>query len=180
VGRDHNAYADPVDHACREHARDQGISQRSTLKEKKKELVMPMLSKRRLYILGSISLSLAASLLTVRWAITNAIAAPAPVVVKMLDTPASFEPKTLTVSPGTTVEWQNVGNSVHHATDNPETAINGADVASPDGAPFDSGFMRPGEAFTHTFTKPGVYKYACVVHEASGMIGEVIVKSPHG
>ena len=136
---------------------------------------MPMLSKRRWYVLGSISLSLAASLATVQWAITNAIAAQ-PIVIKMLDTPASFEPKTVTVSPGTTVEWQNVGNSVHHATDNPEMAINGADVASPDGAPFDSGFMRPGEAFTHTFTKPGVYKYACVVHEASGMIGEVIVK----
>ena len=104
-------------------------------------------------------------------------AVPPTVVVKMLDMPPSFDPKIVTIAVGATVEWRNVGNSVHHATDDHEMAISGGDVASPNGAAvFDSGFMRPGETFTHTFTKPGVYKYVCVAHEASGMTGEIVVK----
>ena len=104
-------------------------------------------------------------------------AAPETVKIKMRDMPPSFDPKTVTIGVGTTVEWRNVGNSVHHATDDHEMAISGGDVASPGGAAiFDSGFLRPGETFTHTFTKVGVYKYVCLAHEASGMAGEVVVK----
>jgi plastocyanin len=103
-------------------------------------------------------------------------AAQPPIIVKMLDMPPSFQPQSVTIKVGDTVEWQNVGNAVHHATDDHEMAIAGSDVASPKGASiFDSGFMRPGESFTHTFTQPGIYKYVCVAHEASGMTGEIIV-----
>ena len=103
------------------------------------------------------------------------------VVVKMRDMPPSFDPSKVTIKVGDTVKWENTGNSVHHATDDHEMAIKGDDVATPTGAPaFDSGFMRPGETFTHTFTKPGTYKYVCVAHEASGMIGEVVVKAQSG
>ena len=105
----------------------------------------------------------------------------AAVVVKMRDMPPSFDPQIVTINVGDTVKWENTGNSVHHATDDHEMAIKSDDVQTPTGAPvFDSGFMRPGETFTHTFTNPGVYKYVCVAHEASGMIGEVIVKSRNG
>ncbi len=103
------------------------------------------------------------------------------VVIKMIDMPPSFEPAEVTVKVGDTVKWENVGNSVHHATDDHDMAIKGDDVKSPSGtAAFDSGFMRPGETFTHTFTTPGVYRYVCVAHETSGMIGEVIVKPKQG
>jgi len=34
---------------------------------------------------------------------------------------------------------------------------------------------NPGETFTHIFTVPGEYKYTCVVHEAKGMIGTIVV-----
>jgi plastocyanin len=129
-----------------------------------------------LRIFGAFALLLAIAVIASQWQGTRAGASQT-VIVKMLDTPPSFDAKTLTVSVGTTVEWQNVGNTVHHATDDRQTAINGNDVASPQGAPvFDSGFLRPGETFTHTFTKPGVYKYVCAVHETSGMIGEVVVR----
>jgi len=103
------------------------------------------------------------------------------VVIKMVDMPPSFEPAEVTVNVGDTVEWENVGNSVHHATDDHEMAIKGNDVESPVGTvAFDSGFMRPGETFTHTFSTPGVYRYVCVAHETSGMVGKVIVKARKG
>jgi plastocyanin len=91
--------------------------------------------------------------------------------------PPTFQPSQVTIKPGQTVEWQNVGNEVHHATSDPSLAIKSTEVTNPPGVePFDSGFLRPGETFAHTFLKPGVYKYTCVVHEAKGMTGEVVVK----
>lgn len=107
----------------------------------------------------------------------NARANEPAIVVKMLDIPASFEPAVITIDAGQAIRWENVGLSVHHAGSNPSTAIKGDDVANPDGAkPFDSGFLKPGESFTYTFTTPGVYKYVCAAHETSGMLGEVIVR----
>lgn len=104
-------------------------------------------------------------------------ASQATVVIKMVDMPPMFEPTEVTIKPGESVEWENVGNEVHHATSDPSLAIKSNEVANPPGTePFDSGFLRPGETFTHTFAIAGVYKYACVVHEAKGMIGEVVVK----
>jgi plastocyanin len=100
-----------------------------------------------------------------------------PVLVKMIDMPPSFEPTQVTIKAGESVEWQNTGNEVHHATNDPALAIKRPEVTNPPGVqPFDSGFLRPGETFTHTFLKPGIYKYTCVVHEMKGMTGEVIVK----
>ena len=100
-----------------------------------------------------------------------------PIVIKMIDMPPAFEPAQVTISAGESVEWMNVGNEVHHATSDPSLAIKKTEVTNPAGAaPFDSGFLRPGETFTHSFPKPGVYKYACVVHEVKGMVGEIVVK----
>jgi plastocyanin len=103
--------------------------------------------------------------------------APAMVVIKMLDMPPSFEPAQVTIHVGDTIKWENVGNSVHHATDDFAAAIKSDDVARPAGAkPFDSGFIPPGTNFTQTFTIPGTYKYVCAAHETSGMSGEVVVR----
>jgi plastocyanin len=99
------------------------------------------------------------------------------VVIKMLDVPASFEPAEVTIGVGDTIRWENVGVSVHHAGSDPSTAIKASDVANPDGAkPFDSGLIKPGESFSYTFTKPGIYKYVCIAHEGSGMLGQVTVR----
>jgi plastocyanin len=107
---------------------------------------------------------------------TAAAAQPA-VIIKMLDMPPVFRPTTVTIKAGETVEWQNVGNEVHHATSDPSAAISAKDISDPPGArPFDSGFIRPGETFSYTFTTPGLYRYACAVHETKGMVGEVLVK----
>jgi plastocyanin len=107
----------------------------------------------------------------------TAIASQPVVTIKMLDVPAVFEPGTVTIKVGDTVEWRNVGNEVHHATTDPSMAINCGDVGSPSGAePFDSGFLKPGATFSHTFKVAGTYRYACAVHETSGMIGKIVVK----
>jgi plastocyanin len=98
-------------------------------------------------------------------------------VIKMLDTSPSFQPSMVTIKVGDTVEWENVGSSVHHATNNHDIAIKGDEVSSPSRElVFDSGFLRPGDTFWHTFTSPGTYRYVCVVHEPSGMIGQIVVK----
>ncbi|MBV8136037.1 MAG: hypothetical protein JO121_10460 [Deltaproteobacteria bacterium] len=107
----------------------------------------------------------------------TAVASQPAVTIKMLDVPAAFEPGTVTIKVGDTVEWRNVGNEVHHATTDPSMAINCGDVGSPSGAqPFDSGFLKPGATFSHTFKVAGTYRYACAVHETSGMIGKIVVK----
>jgi plastocyanin len=99
------------------------------------------------------------------------------VTIKMLDMPPAFAPAAVTIRPGDTVQWLNVGNEVHHATSDPSMAIKRSEVGNPSGVePFDSGFMKPGESFSHTFKVPGVYKYACAVHETKGMLGEIVVK----
>ena len=99
------------------------------------------------------------------------------VVVKMLDTPPSFDPARVTIHAGDSIKWENVGNSVHHTTDDPAAAIKSDDVAKPAAAkPFDSGFIPPGGSFTHVFTVPGTYKYVCAALETSGMLGEIVVR----
>jgi plastocyanin len=138
---------------------------------------MPEVSALIIRRLGTgyvLSLSLLVSLLAITAA--KSLAAKEPIVIKMLDTPPSFQPVRTTINAGDTVEWKNVGNEVHHATSDPSLAITKTDVTNPTGAkPFDSGFLKPGDTFKQTFSIPGVYRYTCVVHETKGMTGEIIV-----
>ncbi len=105
-------------------------------------------------------------------------AAKLPVVIQMEDAPTGgfYEPDRITVPVGTTVEWKNVGEQPHDATDDPGKALRAGDAIYPVGAkPFDSGFLLHGQSFSYTFAIPGTYKYVCLPHEFGGMIGEVIV-----
>ena len=107
----------------------------------------------------------------------NAAASTQPIVIKMIDTPPTFQPSTLSVKVGDSVEWKNEGTSIHHASTDSSSAVNPADVSKPSNAkPFDSGFLQPGQSFTYTFTVPGKYRYICAPHETSGMSGEITVK----
>ncbi len=110
-------------------------------------------------------------------AVAKSVAAKPAIVINMLDMPPSFEPVRATIRAGETVEWKNVGNQLHHVTNDPSAALKKNDVANPPGAkPFDSGFLKPGETFSQTFSVPGIYRYTCAVHEAKGMNGEVVVQ----
>lgn len=61
-----------------------------------------------------------------------------------------YSPHTLDVLVGTTVTWRNADRSTHTVTQDAEL--------------FDSGFLRPGEAFSATFSHPGTFAYHCTIH----------------
>jgi plastocyanin len=134
----------------------------------------PLGPRRRRAVFLLVLIVTASGLVTL---LSKAAAASSPIVIKMIDAPPMFEPSTVTIKAGDTVEWDNVGNQVHHATSDPSLAIKDRDVDNPAGAaPFDSGFLKPGESFRQTFLIPGTYRYTCVVHEQQGMIGKIIVR----
>jgi plastocyanin len=73
----------------------------------------------------------------------------------------SFKPAHITIKRGTRVTWINKDSTTHTATAN-----NGA---------FDSGRLRPGQRFSHTFKTAGrTNKYHCEIHP--DMRGSVVVK----
>ena len=79
----------------------------------------------------------------------------------------SYQPRTLTVSPGTTVTWVNNDDFVH-------TVVSGTSEAADSGTMFDSGDIAAGETFEFTFQEQGTFDYFCDIH--SGMDGQVIVE----
>jgi plastocyanin len=76
-----------------------------------------------------------------------------------------FNPKTLTVSKGTTVTWTNSDSVGHDVT-----------KQTGPGPRFQSGTGDIGSGGTYkvTFNDPGTIKYECTVHP--GMTGEITVK----
>lgn len=88
-----------------------------------------------------------------------------------------FTPHTLTVHVGDTVVWKNGSALTHTVTDVPKLASKAGDATLPKGAkPFNSGYLNPGQSYSHTFTVPGTYHYFCIPHEATGMVATVVVK----
>ncbi|PYE50522.1 plastocyanin/azurin family copper-binding protein [Deinococcus yavapaiensis] len=74
----------------------------------------------------------------------------------------AFQPKTLTIAVGTTVEWTNQGRVSHN-------------VLSTTGA-FGSDDLPAGSTFRHTFTRAGTFPYYCSYHE--GMAATIVVTGP--
>lgn len=56
-----------------------------------------------------------------------------------------------------------------HAAPENDTEVDSLDL-------YNSGILGPGQSYTFTFPKPGVYNYVCVVHAPQGMFGKVIVE----
>ncbi|MFZ0544228.1 MAG: plastocyanin/azurin family copper-binding protein [Candidatus Promineifilaceae bacterium] len=87
---------------------------------------------------------------------------PEEVSVSIVD--FTYEPVELTITPGTTVIWNNVGDFDHSAT---------ADDGS-----WDTEVFGPGGSKSITFDTPGVYQFYCQLHgtpDGNGMVGTVIV-----
>jgi len=100
-----------------------------------------------------------------------------PAVVVEMNDEFKFDPEKVTIVVGESVMWKGVGNYPHTVTADPDKAADSNNVRLPEGAPtFDSGRVQPGETFTYTFEVPGSYRYFCIPHELSGMVGEVTVK----
>jgi plastocyanin len=89
----------------------------------------------------------------------------------------SFEPATLTVEAGDRVTWKNASNLTHNVVDDASMALYVTDVKLPSGTkPFDSGYVQPDQIYSRVFTTPGIYRYVCTLHEASGMKGTIVVR----
>jgi plastocyanin len=76
-----------------------------------------------------------------------------------------FEPKVLTIAPGTIVEWVNDGG--RHSV----VADNGS---------FKSDVLKQGDKFEHKFDKAGTYAYHCEFHGEKGgkdMAGSIVVRA---
>lgn len=71
----------------------------------------------------------------------------------------AFIPAELTVTPGTTVTWQNKDSVSHTVT----------------GTGFDSGPISAGSSYTHTFPAAGVFAFRCKIHPSMAP-GKITVK----
>jgi plastocyanin len=98
-------------------------------------------------------------------------------VIKMSDDAPMYQPDSITIHSGDTVEWKNSGMVSHSATDDPARAMKPDNALLPHEAkPFSSGGVMPGATYRYMFLVPGRYRYFCLSHEADKMVGEVIVE----
>ena len=87
-----------------------------------------------------------------------------------------FDPAGLLVVPGTVIRWTNRDSGNAHTATAYHPDHDGRALGIPAGAaPWDSGYLLPGESFAVTLTVPGVYDYYCAPHEAAGMAGRIVV-----
>ena len=74
-----------------------------------------------------------------------------------------YKPNSVTIHTGTTVEWVDRDDLEH-------TVTPGSNYPGWSGG---SSILRHGQTYSHTFTRPGVYRYQCMVHP--NMLGVVTV-----
>jgi plastocyanin len=90
-----------------------------------------------------------------------------------------YDPLGIHVQPGQTIRWTNrdPGNSHTVTCYHPE--MFDRPLRIPAGAkPWDSDYLLPGQSFSVTLTKAGIYDYYCVPHEPAGMVGRIVVGTP--
>lgn len=99
----------------------------------------------------------------------------------------TFEPKNIKISPGTTVTWENVGTIGHTVTAYEDDIPDDASYFASGGYSSEQearnayknsggGNIPGGESYEHTFETTGEYRYFCIPHELSGMVGTVTVE----
>jgi plastocyanin len=78
-----------------------------------------------------------------------------------------YSPGQLDVLVGTMVTWRNVDRSTHTVTEDDDV--------------FDSGYIRPGQAFSRTFDTNGTYRFHCTIHrfmQGSISVFDVVLRGP--
>lgn len=99
-----------------------------------------------------------------------------------------FDPAEITVAPGDTVVWENVGAIGHSVTAYEDGLPGGATYFASGGFETErtarsayragdpaSGDVPQGETYEHTFETEGLHEYFCIPHETVGMLGSVSV-----
>jgi len=84
------------------------------------------------------------------------------------ETNSCFLPSIVTIDLGGTVTWENPDAAAHTTT-----SFKGS-ISGIIGLEWDSGLMRSGESFSHTFDTDGTYDYFCIVHP--WMVGQIVVQ----
>jgi plastocyanin len=95
-----------------------------------------------------------------------------------------FEPETVRISTGDTVQWRNAGSVKHTVTAREKELSKGAAYFASGGfeseraaqANLNDGLLAPAERYEHTFETPGTYAYYCIPHESAGMTGTAHVE----
>jgi plastocyanin len=83
-----------------------------------------------------------------------------------------FDPPTLTIKAGDTVQWVNNKLSPHNVVfDIAKVSEDQATKLSHKGLAFSAG-----ESFKSTFNDPGTYSYYCEPHRGAGMVGTITVQ----
>jgi plastocyanin len=80
----------------------------------------------------------------------------------------AFEPRYIRISPGTEVEFDNVGRNPHNVVP--------AEEGQFETIPTDQ--LQPGQQASLTFDEPGTYPYYCSLHGTAsrGMTGRIVVE----
>jgi plastocyanin len=74
----------------------------------------------------------------------------------------AFQPQRIDVTTGTEVIWRNIGNTQHTVTSSPQTNV------TQTGTPLiSSGPLNPGQNFSYTFYKHGLYPIQCAFHPST-------------
>lgn len=82
-----------------------------------------------------------------------------------------FSPSTVTVAPGDTIKWTNVGHTIH-------TVTSGVSLGDDEGVLFDSGAMNVGQTFRWVVADTtGTLPYHCVPHADLGMVGSIVLQA---
>ena len=82
--------------------------------------------------------------------VTPAIGAAAPAATAVVIKKFAFEPKEITVAPGTRIVWTNRDDTPH--------SVNSTDKS------FASKGLDTGDTYEHTFASEGNFSYACSLH----------------
>lgn len=96
----------------------------------------------------------------------------------------TFEPATVTIESGETVTWRNDSDIQHTVTAYEDEIPDEATYFASGGFESETaaknrvkdGLIAPGENYQHTFDQSGTYRYFCIPHVGSGMVGTVRVK----
>jgi plastocyanin len=90
----------------------------------------------------------------------QAVAASPPVPARIEIKDFMFEPRSLTITAGSTVTWANLDEEPHTVVS--DTAL------------FRSGALDTAGTFSFRFDKPGTYHFACSIHPQ--MVGTIVVR----
>ncbi|NES99288.1 MAG: plastocyanin [Sphaerospermopsis sp. SIO1G2] len=77
----------------------------------------------------------------------------------------AFQPKTVTIEAGDTVEWVNNKLAPHNVVVEGHEELSHKQL-----------LMAPNASIDSTFTEPGTYTYWCEPHRGAGMVGKIVVK----